>query len=186
MNQQQAPREAITFLYVAGVDPAGPYKVGYSRDPAARLVALRAPGGIPARVRETVNRKTVLLAATFPCPSRHARTAEGEAHRLLRSHCLHGEWFAVTQEEAEAAIVAGIERTVSGKAERSLAPVTRPSRSTYGGRTAAIGLRLQPALKEIAHSAAKTDRRTLANWIETLVVRELERLHLIEKDGTNA
>jgi len=41
-------------------------------------------------------------------------------------------------------------------------------------RTASIGIRVKPAVKQAAESKAKEDRRTLAAYIELLIIRDLE------------
>jgi len=46
-------------------------------------------------------------------------------------------------------------------------------------RTASIGIRVQPEVKAAVEKAAKADDRTVAQWIERLMVRELrEQGHL--------
>lgn len=41
-------------------------------------------------------------------------------------------------------------------------------------RTAALGLRIEPILKEALENAAKADRRTVASYVEMLIVADLE------------
>lgn len=41
-------------------------------------------------------------------------------------------------------------------------------------RTAALGLRIEPIVKEALEKAAKDDRRTVAAYVEKLVVEDLE------------
>ncbi|WP_181174126.1 hypothetical protein [Mesorhizobium sp. B2-3-11] len=41
-------------------------------------------------------------------------------------------------------------------------------------RTAALGLRIEPIVKEALERAAKEDRRTVAAYVEMLIVTELE------------
>ena len=40
-------------------------------------------------------------------------------------------------------------------------------------RTASIGIRVEPSVKEAVEKAAKADDRTVAQWIERLMIREL-------------
>lgn len=40
-------------------------------------------------------------------------------------------------------------------------------------RTASIGIRVEPEVKAAIEKAAKADERTVAQWIERLMVREL-------------
>lgn len=75
-------------------DPGGPVKVGYSRDPAGRLAAVRSASGRPA-----------CGYAIVPCPLEIAPVIEAEAHRILRPHRFHGEWFDVLPEVALNAII---------------------------------------------------------------------------------
>lgn len=41
-------------------------------------------------------------------------------------------------------------------------------------RTASIGIRVEPALKAQVEAAAQADGRTVAQWIERLMTRELQ------------
>jgi hypothetical protein len=41
-------------------------------------------------------------------------------------------------------------------------------------RTAALGLRIEPIVKEALEKAAKADRRTVASYVEMLIVADLE------------
>lgn len=41
-------------------------------------------------------------------------------------------------------------------------------------RTASIGIRVEPVVKEALETAAKADRRTVAAYIEKLIVDDLE------------
>jgi hypothetical protein len=40
-------------------------------------------------------------------------------------------------------------------------------------RTASIGIRVEPEVKAAVEKAAKADDRTVAQWIERLMIREL-------------
>ena len=48
-------------------------------------------------------------------------------------------------------------------------------------RTASIGIRVEPAVKEALERAAKADRRTLAAYIEMLIIADLEAKGLLPK-----
>lgn len=41
-------------------------------------------------------------------------------------------------------------------------------------RTAALGVRIEPAVKEALEKAAKADRRTVASYVENLIIADLE------------
>jgi hypothetical protein len=41
-------------------------------------------------------------------------------------------------------------------------------------RTSALGLRIEPIVKEALEKAAKADRRTVAAYVEMLIVADLE------------
>ncbi len=41
-------------------------------------------------------------------------------------------------------------------------------------RTAPLGLRIKPAVKEALERAAKADRRTVASYVEILLIADLE------------
>ncbi len=42
-------------------------------------------------------------------------------------------------------------------------------------KTAAIGIRVEPELKERIEAAAKSDRRSVASYLEKLIADDLER-----------
>lgn len=46
-------------------------------------------------------------------------------------------------------------------------------------RTAALGLRIEPVVKEALEKAAKADRRTVASYVENLIVADLEAKGLL-------
>ena len=48
-------------------------------------------------------------------------------------------------------------------------------------RTASIGIRVEPSVKQAAEQAAKDDRRTLAALIELLLVKHLEETGYLNK-----
>jgi hypothetical protein len=48
-------------------------------------------------------------------------------------------------------------------------------------RTASIGIRLEPAVKEALETAAKIDRRTVAAYVEKLIVDDLEAKGFLPK-----
>jgi hypothetical protein len=48
-------------------------------------------------------------------------------------------------------------------------------------RTAALGLRIEPIVKEALEAAAKADRRTVASYVEKLVVADLEAKGFLPK-----
>jgi integrase len=67
------------YVYVIG-DEAPPYKVGWSRSAARRLIAIQT--GNPRRIK-----------ILHVVPHEHARAVEWQAHRLLGSARISGEWF---------------------------------------------------------------------------------------------
>jgi hypothetical protein len=48
-------------------------------------------------------------------------------------------------------------------------------------RTAAISIRVEPALKVLVEKAARADKRTVAQWVELLLVERLEEMGLLAK-----
>lgn len=48
-------------------------------------------------------------------------------------------------------------------------------------RTAALGLRIEPVVKEALENAAKADRRTVAAYVEKLLVDDLEAKGFLPK-----
>jgi len=43
-------------------------------------------------------------------------------------------------------------------------------------RTASIGIKVEPELKEAIDRAAKDDERSTSQWIERLIIKELQRV----------
>jgi len=48
-------------------------------------------------------------------------------------------------------------------------------------KTAAIGIRIEPELKDAIEEAARSDRRSVASYIEKLIVDDLDRKGLLPK-----
>ena len=48
-------------------------------------------------------------------------------------------------------------------------------------RSASIGIRVLPVVKDALEAAAKSDRRSVASYIETVLVAELERTGFLPK-----
>jgi hypothetical protein len=48
-------------------------------------------------------------------------------------------------------------------------------------RTASIGLRVEPAVKDAIEAAAKSDRRSVAAYIEKLIIDDLETKGFLPK-----
>ncbi|WP_292414646.1 hypothetical protein [Mesorhizobium sp.] len=48
-------------------------------------------------------------------------------------------------------------------------------------RTAPLGLRIEPAVKEALERAAKSDRRTVASYVEILLIADLEAKGFLPK-----
>lgn len=48
-------------------------------------------------------------------------------------------------------------------------------------RTAALGLRIEPIVKEALENAAKSDRRTVAAYVELLIIADLEAKGFLPK-----
>jgi hypothetical protein len=78
-------------VYIIGAE-GGPRKIGISDNPARRLITLGASSKRPLSV-----------LASYPRGA-DARTVERVAHKLLVEKRLGGEWFDVTDEQAEAAV----------------------------------------------------------------------------------
>lgn len=78
------------FVYVA-VKPGYGVKIGHSRNPSARLAALRNRHG-----------DDVCLAHVFECD--YCWRIERRSHSILKEHRLYGEWFSVDVDAAKFAI----------------------------------------------------------------------------------
>ncbi len=50
-------------------------------------------------------------------------------------------------------------------------------------RTATIGVRVEPYVKEALEKAAVADRRSIASYVEWLIIRDLE-LDVLRKDAS--
>ena len=48
-------------------------------------------------------------------------------------------------------------------------------------RTAAIGIKIEPALKEAVEKAAADDGRSMAQWVERLIIRALREQGYLPK-----
>jgi len=62
-------------------------------------------------------------------------------------------------------------------------PHPPPHEETEVTRTASLGIRVEPAVKSALESAAKADRRTVASYIEKLIVDDLEIKGYLPKDA---
>jgi hypothetical protein len=60
---------------------------------------------------------------------------------------------------------------------------TPPHEETKMTRTASLGIRVEPAVKTALESAAKADRRTVASYIEKLIVDDLGAKGYLPKDA---
>lgn len=49
-------------------------------------------------------------------------------------------------------------------------------------KTAALGIRISPSIKEALEAAAKADRRSVAAYVEKLIADDLEAKGLLPKD----
>ena len=100
--------------YVYVIKCEGLVKIGHSRNPEKRLVALR--GGSP---------KEMYVALKFEVPGHLARRVEMDAHYHLANDCVGGEWFKVSIRTAQRAII---------KAMGTRIPYVRPSREEVEAR----------------------------------------------------
>lgn len=88
---------ASDFVYVI-TDEHGMSKIGFSSDPRARLAMLQTASAHPLR-----------LMSVIPM-GRHAYAVEQEAHAMLDTHRVTGEWFNVSPNVATAAVYGAAER----------------------------------------------------------------------------
>lgn len=79
---------ALTSIYVIGPE-AGPFKIGYSASPTARLSSL-----------QTGTTEYLRLHYQQECETEKAKVIEKLIHRQLAHKRIRGEWFAVTLDEA--------------------------------------------------------------------------------------
>lgn len=79
---------AVYIILPAGDD--GPCKVGISRDPWDRLLSLQTGSPVPLRLGEIYYLRDRATAARL----------EQSFHAAFAERRLHGEWFAVTFDEA--------------------------------------------------------------------------------------
>lgn len=90
-------RPETAYLYVMG-GSAAPLKVGFSFSPERRVQAVRSDA-----------RRRVYLLGKWAVPTSMVLRAERHAHRLLQDDRAYGEWFNVSRERAEAAVLAAVE-----------------------------------------------------------------------------
>lgn len=48
-------------------------------------------------------------------------------------------------------------------------------------RTASLGIRIEPAVKDALEAAAKADRRTVASYVEMILIADLEAKGFLPK-----
>jgi hypothetical protein len=48
-------------------------------------------------------------------------------------------------------------------------------------RTASLGIRIEPEVKAALEEAARGDRRSVAQYVELLIIKDLQRKGLLEK-----
>lgn len=84
---------SVALLYVMGF-PGGPFKVGWSQDVPARVLAIAREEG----------RADVVVYRTVPVEGSDVIAAERYAHWLLRDYHFRNEWFDAPLEKALAAI----------------------------------------------------------------------------------
>jgi hypothetical protein len=49
-------------------------------------------------------------------------------------------------------------------------------------RTASLGIRIEPEVKEALEEAARADRRSVAQYVELLIIKDLQRKGLLAKE----
>ena len=92
----------MRHVYVIGTEDGSRHKVGVSRDPAQRLAYLQPGSAARLRLVQSWERDD-------------AYQVERAAHRALIHAAVHGEWFAVPEAEA----VAAVARIIAGPLPRS-------------------------------------------------------------------
>lgn len=106
--------DGAQVVYVIG-PKVGPQKVGVAKSPALRRSELQT--GSPLRLEV----KHIFDPGEFL-----ATQVESGAHRILADSALEGEWFAVTAEEAIAAVGEALERLRRGEVVPPAAPARTP------------------------------------------------------------
>lgn len=92
----------MTASVYVGVCPSRGVKIGYSNDPANRLKCVGREVGEPV----SLSYQTAVLC--------DAPAVEALAHWTLRESHTGAEWFAVTPDEAEAAVLDAVQRVSDG------------------------------------------------------------------------
>jgi len=80
-SEHKAPKKAgcwVYFIEATKPDKRGPIKIGYSKNPAARLKSLQVSTA-----------DTLVLLGTLPGD----QTLEARLHNQLKAHRISGEWF---------------------------------------------------------------------------------------------
>lgn len=101
MTGAVSPLPAQAYVYVIGAED-GPQKIGVANDPQSRRAML-----------QTGNPSLLGVAAAVPVARRHALAVEKQAHRILKSKRIRGEWFNVSPEEAADAIRLAVDAVVN-------------------------------------------------------------------------
>jgi hypothetical protein len=113
------------FLYVVRRESDGARKVGYSLSPETRLIAIKGEQRCPC-----------VIEFAGQCAA-NAQFAEKHAHALLWPHRIEGEWFAVTLDTAQEAVISALDVASRG------GPFRKPPRQT-SGRTITLTLKVSP------------------------------------------
>lgn len=137
-------------VYVVG--PIGDsLKVGYTGSLSVRMRKLREEFG-----------EDIVCLRSFPVARDRMRQVEDRAHEILKSSWCGRELFAVPLETAVAAVIQAIDELGAGRDDPDL-----------GNRTASIGVKLMPSLKEALDEAAAEDGRSTSQLVERLVIAYL-------------
>jgi hypothetical protein len=147
-----------SYLYVVLRPSDGARKVGQSINPVSRLTFINWVEGGGCRLEHAVE-----------CPTDHINDAEKHAHALLWDARIKGEWFAVKQETARAAVDAAIAVAVAGEP---------PQRPPPHGRTERFEMRVDKEMMDALDflRAQETDLPTRAEMVRRMVDRKHEQV----------
>lgn len=127
-----------SHIYIIGADPSGPVKIGISSNPSKRCRQLQS--GCPLSL--AVFKSWVIPESALV----DACTIESNVHQKLRSDSVWGEWFSVSFDAAERAIVEECRRTLP-RGQRAT-PVNDNSVKILGNRFSTGGARPPPKARK--------------------------------------
>lgn len=159
----------VCFIYLIGPS-TGPQKIGHSMLPAIRMKQFQAKHDGP-----------LFLLGQWPVGKRIGLAVERYIHWQLRDRLFRGEWFNVTQDEAVAAIEAGIRAAKSLSPREVIPPVDPGARPSFAERL----VTRFPAGTTDAIDRLREEGEDRSDMIREAIDREVKRRRSAKRKGPN-